>query len=178
MSDFSTLISKRRSIRRYTTEAIKPEEVELILKAGLKSPSSKNAKPWYFIAIEEKDTLQKLSQCKDLGAKLVADCSLAIVVIADPFASAVWIEDASIASIMMQLQAEDLNIGSCWVQVRERFTVDGISSEEYVKDLLDIPMQLQVLSIIAFGYKDQDRQPIDDNNLDWDKVHIGKFTVK
>ena len=39
---------------------------------------------------------------------------------ADPLASDVWIEDASIASIMIQLQAEDLGLGSCWVQVRER----------------------------------------------------------
>ena len=72
---------------------------------------------------------------------------------ADPLASDVWIEDAAIASIMIQLQAEDLGLGSCWIQVRERFTSTGMPSGEYVYTLLDIPLQLQVVSIIAVGHK-------------------------
>jgi len=175
MNNFSKLITKRRSIRKFTDQQIKPEDVELILKAGLKSPTSKNSKSWHFVAIEDKDMLFKLSNCKKASAKFIAECSLAIVIAADPLESTAWIEDASIAAIMIQLQAEDLNIGSCWVQIRERLTENGLSSEDYVKDLLDIPMQLQVLTIIALGYKAQEKAPIDDNNLNWEKVHIGKF---
>jgi len=175
MNDFSKLITKRRSIRKFTEEQIKPEEVELILKAGLKAPSSKNGKPWHFIAVEDKEMLEKLSVSKKGTAKMIAGCPFAIVVTVDPLVSSVWIEDASIATIMMQLQAEDLNIGSCWVQIRDRFTEQGISSEEYIKDILDIPMQLQVLCVIAFGYKSQEKNPIDDDSLEWDKVHIGKY---
>ena len=54
---------------------------------------------------------------------------MAVVVMADPLASDVWIEDASIASIMIQLQAE-IGVGSCWIQVRERFTATGMPSGE------------------------------------------------
>ncbi len=175
MNNFSELITKRRSIRKFTEEPIKPEDVELIIKAGLKSPSSKNAKPWHFIAVEDKELLEKLSNCKKSSSSFIAKCPLAIVVAADPLVSSAWIEDTSIASIMMQLQAEDLNIGSCWVQVRDRYTVNNTSSEEYVRDLLNMPMQLQVLCIIAFGHKEQAKAPIDDDNLDWNKVHIGKY---
>lgn len=175
MNNFAELITQRRSIRKFTSEPLKAEEVELILKAGLKSPTSKNAKPWYFIAIEDKELLIQLSLCKKMASKPIADCSLAIVVAVDPLTSSVWIEDGSIASIMMQLQAEDLGLGSCWIQIRERYTASDTSSEEYVKDLLDIPMQLQVLSIVIFGYKDQEKPRYDDNKLPWEKVHIGKF---
>ena len=56
-------------------------------------------------------------------------------------------------SNMIQLQAEDLGLGSCWVQVRERFTASGMPSGEYVHEVLDIPLQLQVLSVIAIGHK-------------------------
>lgn len=175
MDNFSKLLSKRRSIRKFTTESINPDSVELILKAALKSPSSKNAKPCYFIAVENKDTLEKLSYCKKSGSKLIAECSLAIIVAADPLVSDVWIEDASIASILMQLQAEDLDIGSCWIQLRGRFTAQEASSEEYIKDILNLPMQLQVLSLIAFGHKEQEKPLIDDASLDWSKVHIEKF---
>lgn len=175
MNNFAELITHRRSIRKFTSDPIKAEEVELILKAGLKSPTSKNAKPCHFIAIEDKDLLEKLSLSKKMGSKPIANCSLAIVVAVDPLTSSVWIEDASIASIMMQLQAEDLGLGSCWIQIRERYTVSETLSEEYVKDLLDIPMQLQILSIIVFGHKDQEKPPHDDEKLEWEKVHIGKF---
>jgi len=94
-----------------------------------------------------------LSYCKEQASQFIADAALAVVVVADPLASDVWIEDASIASIYLQLQAEDMGLGSCWVQVRERFTASGMPSGEYVHEVLDIPLQLQVLSVIAIGHK-------------------------
>lgn len=175
MNSFSDLITKRRSIRKFTEELIAPEDVELILKAGLMAPSSKNARPWHFIVVEDKELLEKLSHTKKNGCKFLPESALAIIVASDPLLSNVWIEDASIASIMMQLQAEDLGLGSCWIQIRDRYNAAEISSEECVKDLLELPMQLQVLSIIAIGHKGQEKAPIDDDKLEWEKVHIGKF---
>ena len=102
------------------------------------APSSKRSNCWQFIVVDDKDTLEKLSFCKESGAAFVKDAALAIVVTADPLASDVWIEDASIASIMIQLQAEDLGLGSCWVQVRERFTANGTPANEYIHELLDL----------------------------------------
>lgn len=177
MKDFQQLIISRRSTRKFTDEHLKPEEVEKIIKAALISPASKSTNPWQFLLVEDKEILEKLSLCKKHGSKLIAGCTLAIIVLADPLASDVWIEDASIASIMMQLQAEDLGLGSCWVQIRERYTVTGTPSDEYIRELFDIPMQLQVLSVIAIGHKAQDRPPFDEENLQWEKVHIGKFNM-
>lgn len=178
MNNFSELITKRRSIRKFTDELLTPEEVETILKAALKSPSSKGANPWQFVVVEDKEELIKLSQCKKMGSKPIANGVLAIVVLADPLSSSAWIEDASIASIMMQLQAEDIGIGSCWVQVKDRNTIADTPSDEYVRELLDIPLRLQVLSIIIFGHKESERPPIDDEKLQWEKVHIGKYKIE
>lgn len=175
MSFFQELISRRRSTRQFTDELLTSDEVELILKAALKSPSSKNKKPWQFVVVEDKAMLQKLSECKKHGSKPITGCALAVVVLVDPFSSDVWIEDASIASLMMQLQAEDLGLGSCWIQVRERLTVADTPCDEYVRELLDIPMHLQVLSIMVFGHKAKDNTPFDDDKLQWEKIHIDKF---
>lgn len=175
MNNFQELITNRRSTRKFTEELLTPEQVELILKAALKSPASKSKNPWQFIVVEDKEQLQKLSECKKTASKLIADCALAVVVLADPLTSDVWIEDASLASIMMQLQAEDLGIGSCWVQIRERYTAADTPSDEYIKDMFDVPMQLQVLSVIAFGHKAQERPPFDEEKLQWEKIHIGKY---
>ena len=122
-----------------------------------------------------KEILQKLSLCKTMGASFLSDASLAIVVLADPLASDVWIEDAAIASLMIQLQAEDLGLGSCWIQVRERFTASGVPSNEYVHEVLDIPLHLQVLSIVAVGHKGMERKPFNEEHLQWEKIHLDKY---
>lgn len=173
--DFKDLVQKRRSIRKFTEEKLTPEQVEIIVRAALMSPASKRANPWQFILIEDKEMLEKLSECKKMASKFIAESALAIVVVADPLASDVWIEDATIATTMMQLQVEDLGLGSCWVQIRNRKTIEESPSEEYVRVLLDIPLQLQVLSIVAIGHKGQDRPPFDEDKLQWEKVHVGRF---
>lgn len=173
--DFKELVQQRRSIRKYTDEKLSPEQVELIMRAALMSPASKRANPWQFILVEDKEMLDKLSDCKNMASKFIADCALAVVVVANPLDSDVWIEDASISTIMMQLQAEDLGLGSCWIQIRKRVTPSNTSSEEYIRVLLDIPLQLQVLSIVAIGHKAQERAPFNEEKLQWEKVHVGKF---
>ena len=173
---FSELIKNRRSVRTFSDQKLSANEVEKIMKAALLSPSSKNKMPWEFVLVEDKDMISKLAQCKKNGARPLETSALAIVVLANPLLSNVWIEDVSIASIMMQLQIEDLGLGSCWIQVRERETLGGQNSEEYVRLLLDIPLHLQVLDIIAVGHKVGDIAPKDDENLKWEKIHIDKYS--
>ena len=175
MESFASLIKQRRSTRKFTEEPLTPEQVEAILKAGLMAPSSKRSNPWQFIVVEDKEMLQKLAHCKNGGSAFLEGCSLAVVVCADVMASDVWVEEASVASIYMQLQAEDLGLGSCWCQIRNRVTEDERDSNDYVRFLLQIPYQLDVLSIIGFGHKDQVRKPFDESHLQWEKIHLGKY---
>ena len=175
MENFSELIKSRRSMRKFTDEELKQEEVVALMKAALMAPSTKRSNPWQFIVVDENDTLKKLSLCKDQASQFIADAALAVVVTADPLVSDVWIEDAAIASIYIQLQAEDLGLGSCWVQVRERFTATGIPSNDYVHDVLELPLPLQVLSVIAIGHKGMARKPFNEEHLQWEKIHINKY---
>lgn len=168
-------MKKRRSTRKFTEKELAEDEVVNLLKAALMSPTSKRTNAWQFIAVDDKEILKQLSNCKEHSATFVADAALAIVVVADPLASDVWIEDCSIASIMIQLQAEDMGLGSCWVQVRERSTITGMPADEYVRNVLDLPLQLQVLSIIAIGHKAVERKPFDEEHLQWEKIHINKY---
>ena len=150
MENFSELIKNRRSMRKFTEEELSQEQVVTLLKAALMSPTSKRSNSWQFIAVDDKEILKQLAHCKEQASSFIADAALAIVVIADPLASDVWIEDASIASIMIQLQAEDLGK---LVQVRERFTATGMPSDEFVHGILIFLPQLQILSVIAIGRK-------------------------
>lgn len=175
MENFSDLIKNRRSMRKFTGEELTQDEVVALMKAALMSPSSKRTNCWQFVLVDDKELLKDLAHCKEAGSAFLADAALAVVVVADPLVSDVWVEDASIASLMVQLQAEDLGLGSCWVQVRERFTATGMPSNEFVHGLLDLPLQFQVLSIIAVGHKGMERKPFDEAHLQWEKIHINKY---
>ena len=176
MESFSQLIKLRRSMRQYTGEELTQEQVVALMRAALMAPSSKRSNPWQFIVVDDKELLRKLSLCKAQASQFIADAALAIVVAADPLASDVWIEDSAIAAAYVQLQAEDLGLGSCWVQVRERFTASGQPSNDYVHEVLDLPLPLQVLCVIAIGHKGMQRKPFNEDNLQWEKVHLNVWT--
>lgn len=175
MQDFNALLINRRSYRKYLDEPLSGDAVRLIMEAALLSPTSKNRHSWEFVLVEDKEMLAKLSTCKPNTAAFVADAALAVVVLGNPLESDVWIEDASIAAINMQLQAEELGIGSCWVQVRGREFSETVTSGEYINDMLQIPMPLEVLCIISFGKKEKQRSPNNVDNLLWEKVHVGSY---
>lgn len=172
MENFSELIKIRRSMRKFTSELLSAEEVRLLLRAALIAPSSKGTHCWQFVVVDDPDTLQTLSQCKAQGSDFLAGAPLAVVVVADPAVSDVWIEDASVATTMMLLQAEDLGLGACWIQVRERFDAQGVSAEQNVRRILGIPEHLRVVSIVAVGHKGMERKPFNEDRLLWEKVHI------
>lgn len=169
------LLKSRRSIREFRSEEVEKEKIDTILKSALLSPSSRSRRPWEFIAVTDKELLQKLSQCREHSSQFLAGAPLGIVVIADPEACDVWIEDASIASIIIQLSAKSLGLGSCWIQVRERFHPDNTKAEDYIKGVLGIPEKYSVESIIAIGYPAEQKKPHDENELLYDKIHFNRL---
>lgn len=169
------LLRKRRSIRRYVEKPVEKEKVEKIIEAALLSPSSRNIRPWEFIVVDDKSTITKLASSKEHGSEFLKGAPLAIVVIADTAKSDVWVEDASIASIIIQLEAEALGLGSCWVQIRKRMKDKEKSSEDYVRGILSIPPHYGVESIIGIGYPAEKRPPYGDDVLKYGSVHKNIF---
>lgn len=175
MTDLHKLLVERRSIRKYTDRPLDPDDVKTIIEAGLLSPTGKNTRAWHFIAVEDPEMLERLSHCKSSGALPVARCKLAVVVAVDVTESQTWIEDGSIAAAYMMLQARELGIGSCWIEVNGRLDEGGTPAEDIVGELLEMPEQVQALCIVTFGYPDEERQPQNVDKLRWENVHIGKF---
>ena len=173
--EFHDMLFTRHSIRKYTDEPIDGEHVKLLLEAALLAPSGKSVRPWEFVVVEDKEVLAKMSECRPFGSGPVAKCKLAIVVCGDPGKTDVWMEDCTIAATYIQLQAEALGLGSCWIQMRGRFDKDNNDSADLIRELLDIPGEQQVECIIVLGHKDEVRRPVDPDKLLWEKVHIGKF---
>lgn len=146
------MLLKRRSCRVFEDKAVEAEKKEKLLQAAQLGPTGKNSSPWEFVVIEDRETLQKLGGCRQPNQPFLPKTPLAVVVLGDTQKTDTWIEDGTISAILMQLEAEHLGLGSCWVQIRMRESNQGVSSEEYVRDLLGIPEHLAVLCIIAVGY--------------------------
>ena len=65
-----------------------------------------------------------------------------------------------------------LDLGSCWIQIRERPHDDSRSAEAYIADVLNLPAHLRVLSIIAIGYPDETKAPHPGGTLAYDRVSV------
>jgi nitroreductase len=164
------ILRKRRSIRRYLDQEIDRPIIEQLKEAALRSPSSRGINPWSFFFITDRDRLEKLSFAKEHGSEFLRGARLGVVICADSRKTDVWIEDCSIASIILQLTGCSLGLGSCWIQIRNRMHNQEISAEDYVRDVLDLPEHLRVESIMSFGYPDEVKEPIGTDHLDWDQV--------
>ncbi|MCK3686182.1 nitroreductase family protein [Maribellus sp. YY47] len=169
------LLRQRRSIRKYTTQQIEPEKLEILKEAVLRSPSSKNINPWEFVFVDDPALIGELKNCKPHGVAPLGTAPLAVVVCADETKNDVWVEDCSIASILLQLTAQSLGLGSCWIQVRERMHSEAVSSEKFIQDLLNIPENFRVLSIVTIGCPEKLREGKPLEELQFEKIRMNRF---
>lgn len=160
----------RRSIRKYKQEPIESEKVQDLMRAALLAPSSKGIYSQRFIFVDDKDLLQRLSESRESGSAYLKDAPLAIVVSGDSKATDVWTEDASIAAIIIQLTAQSLGLGSCWIQIRNRKHNENKTTQEYLQEILNIPQDIQVECIIAIGYPAEQKPQRTDRELQYDRV--------
>ena len=173
--DFHHLIAQRRSHRSYTQGELTAQQVQDLLRAALMAPTSRNQQAWQFVVVDSKTDLDKLADAKENGAAFVRKASLAVAVLGDPMANDCWVEDGSIAAFAMQLQAEDMGLASCWVQIRGRRLSDGTKATDVVRGILQIPEQWEVLCLVAFGQKVHTLSPHDEDNLKWENVHVDQY---
>lgn len=173
-----SLLEKRRSIRKYSDRKIEPEKINALMEAALRSPSGKSLCPWEFVVVDEPEMLEKLSDAKPAGAAFLKNAPLGIVICADQDKSDTCIEDASIAAIILQLAATDMDLGSCWIQFRNRNHKDGRPSPQYIAELLDIPPHYMIQAVVAIGYPAETKAPHKKEALKFEKVHKGRFGTK
>lgn len=172
------LLKKRRSIRQFTEQPVEQEKLDLLIEAMLRSPSSRGLNPWEFVVVTDREAIGDLARAKAHGSSFMKNATLAIVVCGDPARGDVWIEDCSIAALIVHLAAADLGLGSCWVQLRRREHDDKMSAEEFVRQRLAIPESLMVEAMIAIGYPKEEKAGHATSTLPYDKVHFEKYGKK
>lgn len=173
--EFKDLVQMRRSHRKFTAQEVDGDDVRLILRAALMAPTSKGQRGWQFVVVDDRMDLEKLADAKDMGGAFLKDAALAVVVLGDPMQNDCWVEDGAIAAYSMLLQAEELGLGACWVQMRGRGLSDGTAADTVIRGILDIPENLNCLCVVAIGHKADERRAQNEDRLKWENVHLNRF---
>ena len=144
-------IKSRRSIRMYKRDPVPEDSIIKVLDSGRWAPSAGNRQPWSFIVLKDEEVKRKVAEATTYGIFL-ADAPLGIVVVIDPQEASPrsgGVEDGAIATQNMLLAAHALGLGTCWIGSYNS------AYEDKVKEILKIPRNRRVLSIISIGYPDE-----------------------
>ena len=128
------------AVRNYRKEQIPAEIVTRIVRAGQLTGSSMNTQQWDFVVIQDPQTLKKLGELASTGS-YIAKAALAIAVVIPD--NSVGHIDGTRAVQDMMLVAWGEGIGSNWV---------GNVNTRPIKELLNVPQERMVLTIVPFGY--------------------------
>lgn len=169
------LIRKRRSIRSFTLQPLTRDQLQILAESLLRAPSSRNINPWEFILVDDPHLLAQLATAKQHGSNFLAGAALGVVICADETKSDVWIEDCSIAAILVQMTAQSLGLGSCWAQIRKRLHNKEMTAEEFVQQTLGLPAHIRVEAIIGIGHPAEKRRPLATSQLQYDKLRHNNY---
>jgi nitroreductase len=145
--DLIHTIFARRSIRRYTSEAVSEEDIRTLLEAAMAAPSASNRKPWQFVVVTERDRLDALADAHRHG-KMLFDAPLCISVCGDlTEMERFWVQDCSAATENLLLAAVALGLGAVWLGVYPRD--ERVSA---VRQILALPEHIMPLNLISIGH--------------------------
>jgi nitroreductase len=170
------ILRTRRSIRKYEKKSIDEETLAILKEALLRCPSSRGINSWTFIFVDEPEILLGLSRAKQHGSDFLKSSALGVVVCGDATQSDVWVEDCSIASIVVQLVAHSLGLGSCWIQIRNRMCSADKTAEDHVRALLNVPNNLKIEAIISLGYPAETKEGTPLERLDYGKIKHNRYS--
>jgi len=143
--DVLEAIRHRRSIRHYQPTGIPEDKITQVLEAGRWAPSAGNRQPWMFIVVRDEGVKSELAEAAIWG-RFLAQAPVTIAVVVDAKASTHPEEDGAAATQNMLLAAHALGLGTCWIGAY------GTGYEEKAKEILGIPGDKRLLSLISVGY--------------------------
>lgn len=163
-----SVIQNRKSVRNFVKERpIEKQDIETLLKATMAAPSGRDTRPWEFVVVDDRATLDRMAEALPT-AKMLAEAPMAIVVCGDTVRSFYWYLDCSAATQNLLLAAEALELGAVWTAAypyRDRMQV--------VIDNTNMPPQVLPLAVIPIGYPKGQQTPKD--KFDPSKIHSNKW---
>lgn len=161
--------------RQFCRTEIQADDVEQVLRAALIATYGKDGNTVELYPVEDPHLLERLADARDHGAECIAQAPMAVAVVADRLYDGAWVENCSAVVWAMCAQAAERQLAYRSVQIRGYQLTDGTMSDEVVRGILDIPESRTVYAVVAIGTADKSAPPveIDDEQLEWQRIHIG-----
>ena len=118
--DFLEVVDKRHSVRKYSDQPVERELLDAIVGIAQTAPSSRNSHSSSFVIVEDRDTLDALSQMRDYGSSLLTGAQAAIIVLGDTSKTDLWVDNCAISATFVQLAVTSMDLASCWVHINGR----------------------------------------------------------
>lgn len=152
--DLVDTILRRRSIRKYTLDNVVEGDIKVMLEAAMAAPSASNRKPWHFIVVTDRRTLDNLGKAHPYG-KMLLEAPLCIAVCGERGISPkFWVQDCSAAVENILLAATALDLGAVWLGVYPRE-----NRVRAVRKILKIPDPIVPLNLISIGHPGEKKEP-------------------
>ncbi|MEZ0535723.1 nitroreductase family protein [Caldicellulosiruptoraceae bacterium PP1] len=163
--DTINILKQRKSIRKYKpNQKIDKKDLELIIDAARYAPTANNTQGWAFVVVTDENLRKQMAEYARWG-RFIKDASACVAVLYKKDSQYI-IEDGSAASAYICVAAKALNLGTCWVASYKK------EHSEKVKDLLNVPDNYELFSLIAIGVPDEDpsreKKPLNEI-LHWEK---------
>lgn len=152
--DFLSLAQQRYSVRRFTEEPVRQEDLDRILTAAIVAPTACNLQPWHVYVLQSPEAVAKLPDC----TRCHFGCRTALLICQNQESS--WERpydgkrsgevDASIVTTHMMLEAAAIGVGSTWVM---HFR------PEAVRECYQLPDHEEPVALLVLGYPAKDAQP-------------------
>ncbi len=146
--ELMTAVRERQSIRSYEDKPVPEQKLNKVLEAARLAPSASNRQRWKFIVVREAERRRELARAAG-GQTHVAKAPVVIAAVATMpeyvmrCGVPAHLVDLAIAVDHMTLAAVDEGLGTCWI---------GAFYQEEVKDILNIPKDYRVVSLLTLGF--------------------------
>jgi nitroreductase len=149
-------IRSRRNVRAFTDQPIPAEDLDRVLEAGRRAPSSQNWQPWDFVVVTDREQLRELATVWQ-GAQHVAGSAATIALVAPVPENQRQRDhvqyDLGQATMSMMIAAADLGIGTGHA---------AVADQERARAILGFPDDRFCAYLIAAGYPaDRPLRPIE-----------------
>jgi nitroreductase len=177
--EFFDLVKKRRSVRKYRSEAVRREDIMRILDAANYAPSAMNSQPWEFMVVTG-GKIMELGQFYGAGIREMSErmkaagqqppfsgddyiekasrfggAPVLVLVLAEKRNNAgemkAWLESACAAIQNIILAATDMGLGTCWM-------TGPLREETAIRKILGIGDEREIVALTPLGYPDEDRR--------------------
>jgi nitroreductase len=161
------MIFSRRSIREYTAQPVREEDIQSLLQAGMAGPTAANRRPWHLVAVTDRGVLQTIAESPPYR-RTIGSAPLAIVVCGDPAISDWWVQDCTAATENILIAVAGLELGAVWHGCLNRE-----ERERPVRQALGIPDEIGLASVLAIGHPAEEKEAR--TQFDPERVHRDRW---